>query len=346
MTKFIQRENDLQFDVVCIGETMAMISPAQRESLEVALEIVIRPAGAESNVAMYLANLGHRVCWVSRLGDDPLGRRILRQVSEVGVDTSLVEMDDQAPTGVAFKDPGPGHTQVFYYRHGSAASAMSAQMLEPILRHPPRIAHFTGITPALSQMCDSMTSQLFQVFRGSGTVVSFDVNFRKALWPRAKAAARLLELAQQADIVFVGLDEARELWNLGSSDEVRNLIDQPAVLVIKDGSIGATVYHGEGREFVPALHVAAYEIVGAGDAFAAGWLSGFLQNFSQSKRLRFGHLLAGSAMSSTADHQSLSPGSWIQAALAVSEEQWVNIKPTFKSTNALAVGPHQFIAGV
>jgi 2-dehydro-3-deoxygluconokinase len=244
----------------------------------------------------------------------------------VGVDTSFVEIDDDAPTGVFFKDPGPERTRVFYYRSGSAASLMSAALLKPVLQRPPRLAHLTGITPALSQQCDDLMSQLFREFRTSGTAVSFDINFREDLWPRAKAAGRLTELAEQADIVFVGLDEAWNLWGTETPQELRMLINQPRVLVVKNGPVGATVYHETGSEFVPALKVAVREPVGAGDAFAAGWLSGFLRNLPHFQRLRLGHLLAGSALSSTADHHAPPAGSLLQAALSVDEAQWVNAR--------------------
>ncbi len=326
--------NDVQFEVVCVGETMAMVTPEQPEPLEFARTVVIHPAGAESNVAMYLASLGHRVGWVSRLGDDPLGRRVLSDVSAVGVDTSLVEIDENAPTGVYFKDPGLGCTRVFYYRRGSAASLMRAQLLDPVLRMPPQLVHLTGITPALSQQCDDMMSELFHAFRESGTTISFDVNFRESLWPHAKAAVRLIELAQQADVVFVGLDEAQALWGARKPDDLRILLDQPRVLVVKNGAIGATVYQEEHSEFVPALKVDVREPVGAGDAFAAGWLSGLLRDLPHVQRLRLGHLLAGGALGSTADHQTPTTRPCLQAALSVNEAEWVDVRLTPQSDNA------------
>jgi 2-dehydro-3-deoxygluconokinase len=325
--------NDVQLEVVCVGETMAMVTPEQPEPLEFAQTVVIHPAGAESNVAMYLASLGHRAGWVSRLGDDPLGRRVLRDVSAVGVDTSLVEIDENAPTGVFFKDPGLGRTRVFYYRRGSAASLMRAELLDPVLRMPPQLVHLTGITPALSQQCDDMMSQLFHAFRKSSTTISFDVNFRESLWPHAKAAMRLIELAQQADVVFVGLDEAQALWGPRKPDDLRTLIDQPRVLVVKNGAIGATVYHEEDSEFVPALKVDVREPVGAGDAFAAGWLSGLLRNLPHGQRLRLGHLLASDALSSTADHHAPKAKPCLHAALSVNEAEWVDVTLTPQSDN-------------
>jgi len=319
-------DGERRFDAVCVGETMAMVTPEKPEPLEFARNVVICPGGAESNVAMYLAGLGHRVGWVSRLGADALGRRVLRDVSATGVDTSLVEIDEDAPTGVFFKDPGPGGTRVFYYRRGSAASLMNAALLGPALEGRPKLVHITGITPALSPECSEMIDALVSMCRMSRVAVSFDVNFRKGLWSRELAAPRLIELAREADIVFVGLDEARELWGSGCPADLRRLIAGPEVLVVKNGATGATAYYAGGSEFVPSLDVEVSEPVGAGDAFAAGWLSGLLQDLPQVQRLRLGHLVARAALLSTADHQTLPRGPWFEEALVADNAQWAEVK--------------------
>ena len=309
-------------EVVCIGETMAMVAPVHPEPLELAREVAIHTGGAESNVAMYLAGLGHQVTWVSRLGDDPLGHRVLADVAAAGVGTSLVELDKAAPTGVYFKDPRPEGTRVFYYRRGSAASLMAADILRPALASPPRVVHVSGITPALSPTCDEMMSQLFGHLEGTTTLASFDVNFRPALWGPKEAAPRLRALAQRAGVVFVGLDEAQTLWGTHAPREVRDLLPGPPVLVVKDGATGATAFDGAGEVFVPCPPVAVSEPVGAGDAFAAGWLSGLLRGLPQAQRLRLGHVLAGVALASIADHQATAPPDLLAVALSVDEVGW------------------------
>ena len=309
-------------EVVCVGETMAMVAPVHAEPLELAREVAIHTGGAESNVAMYLAGLGHQVAWVSRLGDDPLGHRVLADVAAAGVGTSLVEFDRAAPTGVYFKDPGPKGTRVFYYRRGSAASLMTAATLRSVLASPPRVVHASGITPALSPTCDEMMSELFGCLEGTTTLVSFDINFRPALWGPKEAAPRLHELAKRAGVVFVGLDEAQTLWGTHEPREVRDLLSGPPVLVVKDGATGATAFDSAGEVFVPCPRVAVSEPVGAGDAFAAGWLSGLLRGLPQAQRRRLGHVLAGVALASTADHQAPPPPDLLAVALTVDEVDW------------------------
>ena len=111
-------------DVVTFGESMVLYAPSEHGTLESAPAYHASIGGAESNCAIGLARLGYSVGWVSRLGRDPFGARVLKTIRGEGVDVSRVQMCDSAPTGLMFKEPGPGNTtRVFYYRRQSAAAA-------------------------------------------------------------------------------------------------------------------------------------------------------------------------------------------------------------------------------
>jgi 2-dehydro-3-deoxygluconokinase len=310
------------FDALCVGETMVMVTPTQGGRLDATSDFVLRAGGAESNVAMYLADLGHKAAWLSRVGDDPLGALLLSEVAATGVETSLVEIAPGEPTGVYFKDPRPEGTTVHYYRRGSAASAMGRDLLGRRDPGAVSLVHTSGITAALSESCRDLVGHLLQDRPIAGATVSFDVNYRPALWAPAVAASELMQLARSADVVFVGLDEAAALWKTESAADVRALLPEPAVLVVKDGAVGASAFHDGGVHSVPALQVEVVEPVGAGDAFAAGWLSGMLRGSSHVARLRLGHLVAGAALRSTGDHAALPPPGVLAAALAVDDDSW------------------------
>ncbi|WP_372350388.1 sugar kinase [Streptomyces sp. KL116D] len=288
---------------VCLGETMAQVTPADGEGLERSRELRLAVAGAESTVAQYLADLGHRAAWVSRVGDDPFGRRIVAAVASRGVDVSGVRADPDAPTGVYFKDPGPDGTRVHYYRAGSAASRMTPADADRVDLTGARLLHLTGITPALSAGCADLVHTLVDRAQDTGTLVSFDVNHRPALWSsRAAAAQALLALARRADVVLVGRDEAEALWGTPTAEEIHALIAPRGTLVVKDGSVGATEFTDGAAEFVAAPAVEVVEVVGAGDAFAAGYLSGLLDGAAPRERLALGHRLAGRTLRSIEDY--------------------------------------------
>lgn len=278
-------------DLLCLGETMILVTPSDAP-LDAAASAHLSLAGAETNVAAQVASAGFRVAWASRLGADPLGDRILDEVVRRGI-AAWVERDEEAPTGVMFKDPGAESSNVYYYRRGSAASRMRPRFVPPERLTGVRIVHTTGITPALSADCAAMIDQLFSDARGAGALVSFDVNDRRPLWPQEEAAAVLARLANAADLVLVGRDEAERLWGTATPEEIRTRLRGPRTLVVKDGDVGATAFHGtEDPVFVPAPRVDVVEPVGAGDAFAAGYLAATLAGAPLPARLSAGHAAA------------------------------------------------------
>lgn len=284
--------------VLTLGETMILITPTTAVSLDTAVDFTLDIGGAESNVATHLANLGHPVTWLSRVGDDALGHRLERLVRERGVDTSLVEFDQDAPTGVFFKNPGSG---VLYYRNDSAASKMGPGLLSQQMLQGTEVVHLSGVTPALSPSCAELIDSAFDLVDDTDTILSFDVNYRPALWNVAEAGPALHRLAQRADLVFVGLDEAETLWGTRTPAEVRAHLDAPMLLVVKDGEIGATEFIGDSELFIPAHKTEVVEAVGAGDAFAAGYLGALLDGGGAQQRLTAGHERAVLVLQSMSD---------------------------------------------
>jgi 2-dehydro-3-deoxygluconokinase len=310
--------------VVCVGETMAALAPDPPGRLEDAEGLRLSVAGAESNVAMYLAGHGIDVAWVSALGDDPLGRRVRAAVAAAGVDVSAVRCDPGRPTGVLVKDPGPDGTRVHYYRRGSAASALGPRLLEQEPVRSAGLLHLTGVTPALSPSCRELVARALDVPAGGRRhAVSFDVNHRAALWPEGEAATVLRELAGRADIVFVGLDEAQALWGEDlTTAGIRRLLPRPRILVVKDGARAASAVTEDGICTVPALRTTVVEPVGAGDAFAAGFLAGLLRGLGLRRALRLGHCTAVSALRVTGDHGPLPEPAELERLVNLPDEEW------------------------
>lgn len=284
--------------LIAIGETMVLVAPAAAEPLLDARDFRLEPGGAEANVASHFVRLGGTAAWVGRVGDEMLGRRLVRQLAERGLDVRWVDVDPNAPTGVYFKDPGRG---VHYLRRGSAASRMSPATLDGLPIDEAAVVHVSGITAALSESCAALVDAAIERTARSTARFSFDVNYRPALWQPAAAAARLRELAARADVVFVGLDEAQALWGSQTPAEVREMLPEPGILVVKDGDVGATEFSADGETHVPAHRVEVVEVVGAGDAFAAGYLTALLGGADAEGRLDAGHRSAVTVLGTTGD---------------------------------------------
>ena len=282
--------NDI--DLLTVGETMALVTGDLAEGTTLSLS----SGGAESNVAIGAAGLGVSAAWLSRVGDDPLGAMVRDAVASRGVDVTGVLVDPARRTGLMVKQPSPTGSRVFYYRAGSAASALSPDDLTGVPAS--RVVHTTGITPALSPSARALVEHILD----TAEVASFDVNFRPALWGSTDAAASvLLDFARRAHIVFVGRDEAENLWGTTTAESVRDLLPDVPHLVVKDGDIEAVEFHGPDVTRVPARRVEVVEPVGAGDAFAAGWLSGYLRDQSPADRLAAGHASAAAVLASPYD---------------------------------------------
>ncbi|MFH8840188.1 sugar kinase [Streptomyces sp. NPDC017868] len=297
-------------DVVCLGESMVTFLPSRPGRLADVPSFTRAIGGAESNVACALAAAGHRVRWVGRVGRDGFGDHLVETVAAHGVDVAAVGRDPHRPTGVYFRtdeDRATDAHEVVYYRAGSAASAMSPATVPYDSVADARILHLTGITAALSADCLALLRDLTAP-RPGRPLVSFDVNHRPGLWRDGAAPEVLLELARRADVVLVGADEAERLWGVSDPDAIRGVLAEPGVVVVKRGGEGAVAFErraasprGDTVTRAPAPRVTVVSAVGAGDAFAAGFLSGTLRGLDTRARLRHGHLVAAAALTVPGD---------------------------------------------
>ncbi|MEU0845810.1 sugar kinase [Streptomyces sp. NPDC005962] len=350
-------------DVVCLGESMVTFVPSRPGRLADVPAFARGIGGAESNVACGLAGAGHSVRWLSRVGTDGFGDHLLTEIAARGVDVGRVQRDPRRPTGIYFRTAGERAVgsepstdeaessaeeaepsteddgeqplaEVVYYRAGSAAAAMSPALMPRMQTWSGRVLHLTGITPALSPDCLALMREL--TTRAPGRpLVSFDLNYRVSLWEdRApdEGPSVLLDLARGCDLVFVGEDEAAAAWGIrGGADAIREALPEPEVLVVKQGSDGATAYArgADGADtvtFAPALRVDVVAPVGAGDAFAAGFLSGTLRDLPVAQRLRHGHLMAAAALTVPGDLGTPPPRAYADRLVTLDAAEWGTLR--------------------
>ena len=268
--------------VVTLGETMVLIYPPTTGPMKHAHEFRKSLAGAETNVAIGLARLGYDVGWYSKLGTDPHGEYLRSFVRGEGVDTPTVEFTEDAPTGIMFKERRElGEPSVFYYRHGSAASLMTAEDLPTEYLTDAEYLHLTGITPALSESAREATLTAAENAAKAGMTVSFDPNVRRELWESGERMREtMLELVGNSDIVLPGIEEGAALFGTDDPEAIAAAcLDHGAgIAVVKLGAEGAVVADDSTTQRVSGYDVErVVDPIGAGDGFAAGFLAGRIE---------------------------------------------------------------------
>ncbi|MFC9998913.1 sugar kinase [Nocardia sp. NPDC127526] len=321
---------------VTVGEGLAVLI-ARPGPLEDSPAFDRSAGGAEANVAAVLAQLGIETAWLSRVGADGFGRFLIRHLGERGVDTTAVTVDPARPTAVYVKERGSGSgrdgdlpagsSRMLYYRTGSAASALSPADLgaASTLLDGCDLIHCTGVTTALSPSATALTEALTALPR-HGRLISFDLNYRPALWAQRTGdpAEILARHLNACDVVFLGADEAETVFGTGDPGELRALFPHPHHLVVKNDKHSVTGFAGAAHLEVPALRLDVTERIGAGDAFAGGYLAALLHGRPHEELLRFGHLCAAAALTGAGDFAELPPLPVLESLAARSD--WTELR--------------------
>lgn len=270
-------------DLVTLGEAMIRLWVPAGSRLENAQQLRLTVGGAEANVAVAVSRMGRSSSWISRLPDSPLGRRVGSELASHGVDLSHVRWIEGARLGTYFVElsPPPRPIEVIYDRAGSAASAISAEDVPWDEVEAAGVVHLSGITPALSESCRDTCLEVARRARAASVPLTFDVNYRAALWAPERARGVLSELCSLASVVVVAERDARTVFGLDGdpiemAGRARDLFGVESV-VLTCGSDGCAWCFGEDAGEVEALPATVIDRIGAGDAFAAGVVLGVLE---------------------------------------------------------------------
>lgn len=291
-------------DLVTFGETMALFAARRTGPLRFARDFDLGLGGAESNVAIGVTRLGASVSWLGRVGADEFGDLIEQTMRGECVDVRAIR-DDTAPTGLMIKGRRTADLiDVRYYRKDSAGSRIRPEDLDLPLIRQARVLHVSAITPALSASARESVAVAVSAAREAGVFVSLDVNYRKALWSPAEAGEWLRETIGSVDVLFATEQEARLIVDIDDPIDLAKALGVRHV-VLKFGAKGALeLSDGVVRRAQP-YQVTEVDPVGAGDAFAAGWLAEWLAGAGTEQRLSTACAAGAFAVTSQGDWESL-----------------------------------------
>lgn len=298
-------------DVFLIGEAMGLFIADDYGDFHNVETFRRGVSGAEMNVAIGLARLGFDISYITKLGQDPMGRTIRQLIKSENIHTDHLIVDEDNDTGLQIKNKvREDDPDIHYYRKNSAFSHLSKQEVADIDFSEVRLLHITGIPLALNEQIRSVVYRLVERARMAGTLITFDPNIREVLWEDKESMIRVLnDMAQYAHVVMPGLSEGQKLTGLSDPDAIADYYIHLGVetVVIKDGGNGA--YFKQTNK--PLEHVAGVSVekivdtVGAGDGFAVGVISGILDGVSMIESVQRGNAIGSIQIQHQSDNAAL-----------------------------------------
>ena len=315
----------MSIDVVTLGEAMVGLVASDVGPLAEARRFEPHVAGAEANVAVGLARLGHRAAFIGRVGSDGFGTAIVRRLRGEGVDVANLRVDPDARTGIFVRERRlVGPADLVYHRAGSAGSRLAP---DDVAAAADRFVgdgwlHVTGITPALSPSCRAAVEAAIVRAREAGMTISLDVNLRRKLWSDDEAGPVLRAIVAGCDVVFASLDEADVILGApadSANEAARGLLEMgPSLAVLKLGEAGAIARE---RDRPGATHEGfgvplVIDPVGAGDAFVAGFIAARLEGHNLATALAWGNAGGASVAAAVGDMTGLPTRAELEAIIA------------------------------
>jgi 5-dehydro-2-deoxygluconokinase len=298
-------------DLIAIGRVSVDLYGQQLGSrLEDVASFARGVGGCPANVAIGVARLGLRAALITRVGDEPMGRFVREQLEREGVDMRGVQVDPERLTALVLLGVRDQETfPLIFYRENCADSALSPADIDAGLIACARAVLVTGTHFSLAAGARAQRKAI-DVARTHAARVVLDIDYRPNLWgigghgagaSRYARCARVTEalsgVLADCDLI-VGTEEELHIA-AGVEDTlaaVRHIRDRsPAVIVCKRGAQGCVVFEGrpprriEDALVVPGMDVEVYNVLGAGDAFLAGYLLGYLRDEPHERSARYGN---------------------------------------------------------
>ena len=295
---------------ILVGEPMGLFIAQEEGKLSDVSGYSMAVAGAEFNVAVGLARLNLPVTYLTRLGEDPFGQKIVRTLQRNGIGSEFVSFSKERSTGFMLKSKvSTGDPKIFYFRKGSAASTLSKEDVDRMDFSGYGFVHLTGIFPALSESTKEASFYLIKKAREHGLTVSFDPNLRPQLWPDTETMVQTLnEFAALSYYVLPGEAEGELLCGDRDPRKIGQFyLERGAKAVVtKMGSRGAYLMTEQDQELVPGFSIEkVVDTVGAGDGFAAGILSALMEGKNLYEAVRRANAVGAIQVTSIGDNDGL-----------------------------------------
>lgn len=262
-----------EYDVVALGELLVDFTE-NGVSAQTNPIFEANPGGAPCNVLSMLQKLGAKTAFIGKVGKDSFGKMLRDAVTEQGIDTKNLIMDEEIPTTLAFVQTAPDGDRSFsFYRNPGADMMLDQADIDVSLLRNTRLFHF-GSLSMTAHGVEAATKMAVRTAKDAGALISFDPNLRPPLWKSLDMAREKIAYGiSQCDILKISDDEIAFFTGTANVDEgvsrIQKQYHTPLIFATM-GKLGSRVYHdGSMTACEPFLNEGTIETTGAGDTFMA-----------------------------------------------------------------------------
>ncbi len=298
-------------DVVSYGEVMLRFTPERYRTFLSSNAWNVEIGGTEANVLVSLSLLGLKTEFVSFFPNNFLGFKALSELKKYGVGVERVKLTSEGRMGIYFVElhHRSKGIKVLYDRKNSSFSRGTLSDTDLDFIKKAKLIHLTGVTPSLSDVCKNNILKICTSKR-DGQKLSFDVNYRKRLWSE-KECRRFLDIVLPfVDLLFIKKEDYNLLFEEETNEEkiltkLQKSYGREKIYVLTQGEEGCSVLYKDEYITQPAYNTDIIDRIGAGDAFVAGFLYGYLTNKGLKESAKYGNILASIKMSVFGDFPAL-----------------------------------------
>ncbi len=308
----IDMKKKKDFSVLGIGEVMLRLSPSGSELISHSESFEKSAGGSELNVVAGVSMLGERTGIITKLPKGAVGKFVKHKIRYSGTSDDYVTYDD-TPTkrlGIYYYECGayPRLSSVSYDRANSSFTTFKKEELPEEAYTSANIFHTSGITLALGDQICKNVKDIVRRFKEEGALISFDVNYRAALWSEEKARAVITDILPLIDILFISEETSRRMFGMeGTLKEIHRQFAKkyPNLEIIastkrvaaspRRHTFSSLVYDcKEDRHFEeePYRDIDVVDRIGSGDAYVAGALFALLRFGDIEKVAQYGDAMA------------------------------------------------------
>ncbi|MEU5567543.1 sugar kinase [Micromonospora musae] len=305
--------------LLALGEPLLEFSSVQDQPLDSAEQFSVGFGGDTSNFVVAASRSGVSAGYITRIGDDEFGTSLLRLWEREGIDATHVVRERGGRTGIYFISRDTRSSSFTYYRAGSPSSRLRPEDVPLPAIEAAAALHVSGITQAISTTACDAAFHAMRAARERSTLVSYDPNYRPALWPLERARAVITRSVQLCDVALPNIEEGRLLSERATPTEILRWFAAlgPRIVVLKMGEQGALLWHKDQISEIRPHPVVPVDSTGAGDAFDGAFVARLVEGDTPVEAARYA---AVTGALTTQGHGAVNPIPHREAILAVLHE--------------------------